>query len=104
MQQLGNDLYQVEFRVFDVFKSQQLGGFRYKIPGKSLRKLAHQISDIIYEKLTGDRGGRCERPKVPTSPVVVLAPPLPPPPPQPASSKNPVNVALRRQFMPSRPG
>lgn len=56
IQQLGGDQYQVEFRVFDVFKSQQLGGFRYKVPGNSLRKLAHQISDIIYQKLTGDRG------------------------------------------------
>ena len=56
VQQLGGDQFQVEFRVFDVFKATQLGGFRYKVPGKSLRKLSHQISDIVYEKLTGERG------------------------------------------------
>lgn len=56
MQQIGTDQYQVEFRLFDVFKGKQLGGFRYKVPGKSLRKLAHQISDFVHLKLTGDRG------------------------------------------------
>jgi len=56
VQRLGSDQYQVEFRVFDVFKSKQLTGFRYSVPGKSLRKLAHQISDIVYQTLTGERG------------------------------------------------
>ena len=56
MQQVGEDRYQVEFRLFDVFKGKQLGGFRYQVPAKSLRKLAHQISDFIHLKLTGDRG------------------------------------------------
>ena len=56
MQRMGADQYQVEFRVFDVFKSKQLTGFRYSVPGKSLRKLAHQISDIVYQTLTGERG------------------------------------------------
>ncbi len=56
MQRAGANQYQVEFRVFDVFKSKQLTGFRYNVPGKSLRKLAHQISDIVYEALTGERG------------------------------------------------
>ncbi len=50
------DEYRVDFRLFDVFKGQQIGGFRYTVPGRDLRKLAHQISDIIYHRLTGERG------------------------------------------------
>lgn len=56
VQQIGDEQYQVEFRLFDVFKAKQIGGFRYKIPARALRKLAHQISDLIHLKLTGDRG------------------------------------------------
>jgi TolB protein len=48
--------YQVEFRLFDVFQGGQLVGRSYVVPEHRLRALAHQISDVVYEKLTGERG------------------------------------------------
>ncbi|GMQ91409.1 MAG: Tol-Pal system beta propeller repeat protein TolB [Gammaproteobacteria bacterium] len=56
IKQLGANKYQVEFRLFDIFKEKQLAGFRYTVGRKLVRKVAHQISDIIYEKLTGEPG------------------------------------------------
>jgi len=48
--------YQVQFQLFDVYKSQQLVGKRYQVPASSLRRVAHQISDQIYQALTGEKG------------------------------------------------
>ena len=48
--------YQVQFRLYDVFKETQIAGFRYNINSDLLRSVAHQISDIIYEKITGEPG------------------------------------------------
>jgi TolB protein len=48
--------YQVEFRLYDVFKGTQLAGYRYTVGAELLRKVSHQIADIIYEKLIGVPG------------------------------------------------
>lgn len=48
--------YQVEFRLYDVFKQAQLAGFRYTVAADMLRLVAHQISDLVYQKLTGEAG------------------------------------------------
>lgn len=47
---------QIEFRLYDVFKEAQLAGYRYVVATDRLRAVAHTISDIIYEKLTGRPG------------------------------------------------
>ena len=56
MQQVPSGLYEITFRLYDVFRQQQLAGYRYTVESKNLRTAAHQIADIIYEKLTGERG------------------------------------------------
>lgn len=52
----GPGKFQVQFRLYDVFKETQLAGFRYTVSADKLRSVAHQISDIIHEKLTGELG------------------------------------------------
>ena len=46
----------IEFRVFDVFRAEQLLGFRLKSNQANMRRTAHRISDMIYEELTGIKG------------------------------------------------
>jgi TolB protein len=52
----GSGRWEIEFRLYDVYKEKQLAGYTYTVAGDQLRATAHQISDIIYEKLTGERG------------------------------------------------
>lgn len=47
---------QVDFQLYDVFKEQVLANLRYVVDPSLLRVVAHQISDAIYEKLTGEPG------------------------------------------------
>jgi TolB protein len=56
LRRLGADQYRAEFRLYDVFNEKLLVANQLDINGAGLRTLAHQISDIIYEKLTGERG------------------------------------------------
>lgn len=47
---------EVRFRLFDVQKQAQLASFSYVVTPAQLRATAHRIADVIYEKLTGDKG------------------------------------------------
>jgi len=47
---------EVRFRLFDVVKQAQLASFSYVVAPAQLRATAHRIADVIYEKLTGDKG------------------------------------------------
>ena len=51
----GNRL-KVSFRLFDVLKQNQLLGMEFNISPTQQRATAHRIADMIYEKLTGQKG------------------------------------------------
>ncbi|MDX1347538.1 MAG: Tol-Pal system beta propeller repeat protein TolB [Thiomicrorhabdus chilensis] len=53
----GNDRYMIEMRFLDVLRKVQVIGKRWSnIPGKQLRQIAHIMSDLIYQELTGIKG------------------------------------------------
>ncbi len=52
----GEGRVEVRFRLFDVGKQAQLASYSYVVAPAQLRATAHRIADVIYERLTGDKG------------------------------------------------
>ncbi len=48
--------YRIEFELFDVAKQQRLQGLALTARAGDLRGAAHQIADLVYEKIIGIRG------------------------------------------------
>ncbi len=54
--QTGDNSYSVQFQLFDVFKREQLIGYRMPASRGTMRRVAHRAADMIFEKLTGIQG------------------------------------------------
>lgn len=53
---LSDGRYDVRVRLWDTVKGQDLGGKSFIVVAADMRLAAHQVSDFIYEKLTGEKG------------------------------------------------
>lgn len=52
----GDSALQVQFQLFDVVRGVQLAGYSIPTVASRLRRVSHQISDLVFEKLTGQKG------------------------------------------------
>jgi TolB protein len=48
--------FDVRFRLIDAVRQVQLAGFSYNVTPDQWRTTAHEIADVVYEKLTGQKG------------------------------------------------
>src|SRR5699024_4877906 len=53
---LQGDQYQIEYRLSDTVSKDELASVVFSGPEKDLRRIAHQVADRIYEKITRNRG------------------------------------------------
>jgi len=56
VQPSGEDAFNIEFGLYDVYRQKYITGYRYGAKVTQLRKIAHKISDIIHEELLGIKG------------------------------------------------
>jgi TolB protein len=56
VEQQANNRLKISFRLLDVLKQSSLAGLEYDIAPSQLRSTGHKIADVIYEKMTGEKG------------------------------------------------
>lgn len=54
--QTGENAYNLQFQLFDVFGREQLVGYRMPASRGTMRQAAHRLADMIFEKLTDIKG------------------------------------------------
>ena len=54
--QTGDNVYTVQFQLFDPIRQTQIDGYRISASRGTMRHAAHRVADRIYEKLTGIAG------------------------------------------------
>ncbi|MCC5994787.1 MAG: Tol-Pal system protein TolB [Oceanicaulis sp.] len=52
----GEDRMQIAFRLWDTATEQQLLGLQFATTPDNWRRIAHKVSDAVYERLTGEQG------------------------------------------------
>lgn len=52
----GDGQVRVDFRLWDVLAEEQITGYRYVAQPAEWRQIGHKIADVIYQRLTGERG------------------------------------------------
>ena len=53
---IGDDQYKIDFELFDLVRKKRALGHSINSNKKLLRKVAHKISDVVFESLTGTKG------------------------------------------------
>ena len=53
--------FNVRFQLYDVLRGRQVAGYSFQVPARAMRGLAHEISDLVYEEITGERGAFATR-------------------------------------------
>lgn len=56
LQETGSDIYEIKFWLVDIYNRKQISALKLSATGEQLRVAAHELSDIIYEKLIGVAG------------------------------------------------
>lgn len=55
------ETYEIRFHLFDALRQSQLTGLTFRADRAGLRRVAHQIADVIYETLLGEPGAFATR-------------------------------------------